>query len=90
MQTMSDKITTITAAAGTGQPIGFCYQKQVAEFFGGVSRPVSVSERRQLLPDPEDPIRYNQAGEAYVIGTDLARGETRSFTLSKITEVTIP
>lgn len=78
MQPMRDKIMTITAAAGTGQPIGFCYDKD------------GVSERRQLVPDPEDPIRYNAAGEAYVIGDDLARGEPRSFTLSKITEVTTP
>lgn len=77
-QTLHDKIITITAAAGTGQPIGFCYEKD------------GVSERRQLLPDPEDPIRYNSAGEAYVIGEDLARDGVRSFTLSKITEVTIP
>ena len=79
MQSMQDKIMVITAAAGTGNPIGFCYEKKDG-----------VSERRQLVPDPEDPIRYNAAGAAYVIDDDLARGEPRSFTLSKITEVTIP
>jgi predicted DNA-binding transcriptional regulator YafY len=76
MQTMNDKITVIQEAAKMGKPIGFCYDKD------------GVSERRQLVVDPDEPIRTNAAGEQYVIGDDLARGEPRSFTLSKITEVT--
>jgi predicted DNA-binding transcriptional regulator YafY len=91
MQTMDEKITVIQEAAKLGQPIGFCYIKQEAGMapgmgFGSV-RVSEVRERRQIIPDPDEPIRTNQAGEQYVIGDDLARGGPRSFTLSKITEV---
>jgi predicted DNA-binding transcriptional regulator YafY len=76
MQTMSEKTEIIKMAAAAGQPIGFCYHGKD-----------DARERRQIIPDPDEPIRTSLAGEQYVIGDDLARGEPRSFTLSKITEV---
>ena len=85
MQTEMDKLEVIIDAATAGKPIGFCYVKSQARCIDG---PV-VRERRQLALDPEDPIRYNQRGEAYVIREDLALGEPRSFTLKNITEVSV-
>ncbi len=87
---MSDKITVIQEAAKLGQPVGFCYHRDLLNHevqVAGVPRKVPYTERRQIIPDPDEPIRTNKAGEQYVIGDDLARGEPRSFTLSKITEV---
>lgn len=86
MQTLNDKIEIIQQAAQRGQPIGFTYLHQNSD---PRSMAPDFSERRQLIPDPDEPVRTNKSGEQYVIGDDLARGECRSFTLSKITEVAV-
>jgi predicted DNA-binding transcriptional regulator YafY len=61
-------------AAANDLPVGFTYMKD------------GVRERRQIVPDPVDPIRRGANG-AYVIGHDLARDDARSFRLSRMVRV---
>ena len=74
---METIIATIHAASHAQKPMGFCYDREA-----------QGRERRQIIPDHDEPIRRNKRDELYVIGEDLARGEPRSFKLDQITEAT--
>lgn len=60
------------AAADVGAPVSFVYRSSEG-----------TRERRQLELE-ENPVRTAAAGHDFVIGSDLARGEPRSFRLDRI------
>ncbi len=56
------------------QPVGFTYLKD------------GVRERRQIIPDADEPVREGKQGP-YVIGQDLARDDVRSFRLDRMVSI---
>ncbi len=78
MNTPADLETVITTAAEQGRSVVFNYQK-----------PGDVPELREVIPDPEQPIRLSKGGDRYVIGHDPNRDAPRNFRLDRIRQATV-